>query len=295
MKRLSVIIVTYNCFDLLEKCMESVYRYNDIGDSLEIIVVDNGDDGSYERIKTVPGFEGVISFKHENTGYGAGNNAGAKISEGEVLLFLNPDTEFIEPVFDFAIKKFDNDPDLGSFGVHLLDKDLQPAPSGGFRLHMGFWKVQGYRLLDKLGVFLPDRMFTCGADLFVRRDSFFECGAFDENIFMYCEEADICNRLNSIGKHIAYFPEKSIIHSEGSTSADSFPKKYSGVLKARKYYCAKYGIDFKREAKKELSYCRMKADALKLLGKTEASSAYYEVVDILKNVISDYEPKNYDH
>ena len=164
---------------------------------------------------------------------------------------------------------------------------MKPAPSGGFRLHMGFWKVQSYRLLFRLGVFLQDSMFTSGADMFIRRSSFFECGTFDENIFMYCEEADICNRLNIIGKHVAFFPEKHIIHNEGSTSAKSFATKYSAVLKARKYYCDKYGVNFNREAKKELRYCRMKAMALKCMGRAEASKAYYEVVDIIKSAISD--------
>lgn len=286
MIRLSVVIVTYNCLELLKKCIASVFQFNDIGEELEVIVVDNGSDGSYEKIKAMPGFEEVIAFKHENSGFGAGNNAGAAIAEGDVILFLNPDTELVEPVFKYALQKFDKDIELGCFGVQLIDKDHKPAPSGGYRLHMGLWKVQSYKILNRIGVFLPDKMFTSGADLFIRRSSFYECGAFDENIFMYCEEADICNRLNGIGKKVAYFPEKHIIHNEGSTAADSFPQKYSAVLKARQYYCKKYGINFSREAKKELRYCRLKAHALKSMGNAEASMAYYEVVDILRSVIS---------
>lgn len=288
MVRLSVIIVTYNCFDLLKKCLESVFRHNDIGDELEVIVVDNGEDGSCERIRAVPGFERVMALKHENTGYGAGNNAGAALSGGDVLLFLNPDTEIIEPVFRFALDKFDSDPKLGCFGVQLLDKELKRAPSAGFRLHMGFLKVQTFNLLEKIGVFLPESMFTSGADLFVRRSDFYDCGAFDENIFMYCEEADICNRLNGIGKNAAFFPEKHIIHNEGSTSAASFPQKYAVILGSRKYYCSKYGIDFRKEAKKELRYCFMKAFILKILGRVDASEAYREVTEVIKNVLSDH-------
>ncbi len=285
MIRLSVIIVTYNCFDLLKKCLESVYRYNDIGEELEIIVVDNGDDGSYERIKETAGFENVIAIRHENTGYGAGNNAGAEISNGEVLLFRNPDTELIEPVFRFSLDKFDNDSKLGCFGVQLVDKNMQNAPSGGFRLHMGFLKVQSYKVLNRFGIFLPKSMFTSGADLFVKRDAFYESGAFDENIFMYCEEADLCNRLNSIGKNIAYFPEKRIIHNEGSTSSAAFPQKYAAVLRSRKYYCRKYGVDFKREVNKEFRYCLMKSLLLKYTGNREAAEGYEEVVRILKKEI----------
>ncbi len=287
MIRLSVIIVAYNCYEYLKNCIYSIYRYNDIGDKLEVIVVDNGDDCSCERIASVPGFGGVIAFKHDNTGFGAGNNAGAKIAKGDILLFLNPDTVLVEPVFSFCLDKFDYDTKLGCFGVQLVDKNMQPAPSGGFRLQMGFWKTQSYMVLDKLGIFIPRYMFTSGADMFIRKDAFFECGAFDENLFMYCEEPDICNRLNLIGKKVAYFPEKRIIHNEGGASADSFSQKYSAVLKSRKYYCEKYGINFKREAEKELRYCRMKAAALKIMGRSASSDAYYKITGIIRNCISE--------
>ena len=40
-KQLSIIIVTYNSEKLIFECLDSIYKYNDIGDSLEVIIVDN--------------------------------------------------------------------------------------------------------------------------------------------------------------------------------------------------------------------------------------------------------------
>ena len=40
-KRVSVIIVTYNSEKHIYDCLSSIYRYNDIGDLLEVIIVDN--------------------------------------------------------------------------------------------------------------------------------------------------------------------------------------------------------------------------------------------------------------
>ena len=80
----SVIIVSYKKLDILIDCLDSIYKYNDIGDKLEIIVVDNSpEDNIYNYIKS--NYNDVRILKSENKGFGAGNNLGAKIARGEYL------------------------------------------------------------------------------------------------------------------------------------------------------------------------------------------------------------------
>ena len=40
-KKISIVIVTYNSDNHISDCLESIFKYNDIGDALEIIIVDN--------------------------------------------------------------------------------------------------------------------------------------------------------------------------------------------------------------------------------------------------------------
>ena len=40
-KKLSIVIVTYNSEQLIYDCLNSIYKYNDLDDALEVIVVDN--------------------------------------------------------------------------------------------------------------------------------------------------------------------------------------------------------------------------------------------------------------
>ena len=74
MKKLSLIILTYNSEKDIYDCLDSVYKYNDIGDYLEIIVVDNNSDNYIQMKKNIktqyPDVQ--IIANHKNGGYGQG-------------------------------------------------------------------------------------------------------------------------------------------------------------------------------------------------------------------------------
>jgi len=54
--------------------------------------------------------DGVEIVRNPKNGRcGQGNNVEARLSTGKCLLFLNPDTDLIEPLFGFAISAFEND------------------------------------------------------------------------------------------------------------------------------------------------------------------------------------------
>lgn len=283
--KLSIIIVNYNSLNYLKKCIESIINFNDIGDQVEVIVVDNSDDNKTE-IWLAEYYPGIKCINNDNKGFGQANNVGAKEANGEYILFLNPDTIIVEPVFKHAISCFENDDKLGSFGYMLTDIDGNMNASFGSRLAMGMAVTTVTKLCIKVGFFIPTKMFTSGADLFIRKDVFFNCGQFDEKIFMYCEEADIANRVNKLGYSIAYYPDKKIVHLEGKSSGNSVTKQYKRVLSAREYYCQKYGIDFKKMLKREYRYCCLKYYVGLIRNPKE--NPYYDIKEELKEYIKKY-------
>lgn len=280
---LSVIIVSYNCFDYTEKCLASIFKYNDIGDELQVIVVDNGSDETYKRLQN---HSNLIKTKVENKGFGAGNNAGETRAKGAFLLFLNPDTELTEPIFKFAIDKFKENENLGAFGVQLLNKNNKNGPSIGLRMRFGLKNQLYDKVLQNTNHFINQIMFTSGADLFVRKNVFDQCGKFDENIFMYCEEADLYNRINKIGYTTTYFKQRHIIHYEGKTDDVNLSKQYKRELKSRIYYCAKYNIDYAKYAKSEIRYRRIESLIFKILGKHEKYREYEIIIDTLNESLN---------
>ena len=97
-KRVSVIIVTYNSEKHIYDCLSSIYRYNDIGDLLEVIIVDNNScnkDLMFESINRLYPQTKLID-NPKNGGYGQGNNMGVKNSLGDIILIMNPKLFFTD-------------------------------------------------------------------------------------------------------------------------------------------------------------------------------------------------------
>lgn len=284
MKKLSVIIVSYNNETLLKKCLDSLYSFNDLDDCLEIIVSDNSPNMSaYEFVKK--NYKSVqIIHNSKNGGFGYGNNRGYDISTGEYLLFLNPDTYLIEPIFSYAVSKFENDNNLAAFGLSLVKPNMERNYSYGL--------IDGAGIIDwikcliywRRGVFKEGEMFTSGADLFIRREIFEKIGYFDDNIFMYYEESDVCRRIKKLNNNykIEYFSEKKVVHLEGATQIKdhrTVVNNYKRQLEAYKYYCEKYKLPFEKYLRRDIKLFKIRL--LKYLVMKEKTK-----IDVEKEIIS---------
>jgi GT2 family glycosyltransferase len=87
---LSILIVSYNGFSDLRRCVDSVRAHLPAG-GWEILVWDNGSQNAHElRALEAPNVKIVLG--NENLGFGRANNEIAKLARGEFLLCLNPDT-----------------------------------------------------------------------------------------------------------------------------------------------------------------------------------------------------------
>lgn len=91
---ISIIIPTYNEKGVLEKCVESLGEQT--LDNIETIVVDDGStDGTLDILKSLKRFLPNLEFiKQSHLGAGAARNAGAKLSKGEILVFIDADMTF---------------------------------------------------------------------------------------------------------------------------------------------------------------------------------------------------------
>ena len=230
--KLSIIIVSWNVLENLEKCLRSIeenrpsYKY-------ETIVVDNAStDGTVSVIKKeFP--QVIVVVNNENRGFAAANNMAIEQSHGEYTLFLNPDTILHPKSLDILVRFMDNNKDVGACGPKLLNDDGTTQRSVRrfpdfcsalyrntiFRTLRLFRKqYHRYRMLD----FSYDRQIdvdiVMGAALMTRRSIIDEVGAMDESFFMYYEEADLCYRIKQAGWHITFIPTAVITHLGGQSS-----------------------------------------------------------------------------
>lgn len=136
--KLSIIIVNYNVSCFLEQALTSVYKAlrNVEG---EVYVVDNNSvDNSLAMLAEKFPQVHVIANK-ENVGFARANNQAIRISTGEYVLLLNPDTVVEEDTFEKCIRFMDDTPDAGGLGVKMVNGKGEFLPESNAASHCPLW------------------------------------------------------------------------------------------------------------------------------------------------------------
>ena len=231
--KLSVVIVNYNVEHFLEQCLYSVRRAMQ-GIEGEVFVVDNNSvDGSLKMLASKFPEVKVIANK-DNVGFAKANNQAIRISTGEYVLLLNPDTVVEDDTFSKCIAFMDSHPDAGGLGVKMVDGKGQflPESKRGLPTPMtAFYKIFGLSKLFPhskrfskyhLGYLPEDEVnavdILAGAYMLMRRETLDKCGLLDETFFMYGEDIDLSYRITLAGYKNYYFPETRIIHYKGEST-----------------------------------------------------------------------------
>lgn len=283
--KISIITVAYKSADVLEKSIRSIFKYNDIGDELEYILVDNSP--LEDRVnKKLPKdiLDKITYIPAENNGFGAGNNKGAEVATGEILAFLNPDIILIEPIFRNICHEFNFNKNMAMIGCKLLYEDLTPGFSFYFDYKYSVIKKWTLKLWNRLNKFDSENMYIAGADLFIRKDVFISSGMFDENIFMYYEEPDLTRRIKSIGNwKIAFNNKLKMIHLEKKATPSNFNSiKYE--FESAIYYGKKYNLNYMKKINFEYKYLVLK----KLIYRLISADKYVSTKRICDYLSSEY-------
>lgn len=274
--KLSIIIVSYINEVVLRDCLLSIDKYNDMIGESEIIVVDNSPTLElFNNIKR--DFPSITVIKNENKGFGHGNNVGCEHANGEYLLFLNPDTILIEPIFKEAIRRIEKDNKIGMAGMKLLNANLGMNMSFHYLEENTFLRAQSNKICNKKNIFKQESMYISGADMLMRKETFELVGRFDEKLFMYFEESDLTRRLHSRGFYNCFFEDLHLIHLEGaSTEGQKVNRKtIEREMDSYMYYCGKFDIDFHKQILKKRKYAKFKQ--LLYSFKKSTMVEYYEV------------------
>lgn len=251
----SIIIVNFNTVELLKNCLLSLIKYhNHKIDNYELIIVDNNSkEKSIEDVFKI--YPKVILIKlNENVGFSRANNIAAKQAKGDVLLFLNNDTLFIENSIDKMEGYLSNNEEIGVLGPKLLNADFS------FQLSAGKLPNVAQEIIDKLIYFFYRKLnimkiliekflfrkikeveWVTGACMMVRRELFSLVNGFDESIFLYFEDKDLCARIRNKNKKIVYYPETSVIHLLGGSSSKMDKSEVRKIYReSQKYYYKKH-------------------------------------------------------
>ena len=254
-KKVSIIIVTYNSTKHIYDCLESIFKHNDLGDMLEVIIVDND---SQEQ-KTM--FEGIAAKYSEkvflinsgkNGGYGFGNNIGIKKATSPIVIVMNPDVRLVQPIFKKIANQFSS-ADVGMIGVDFVDGS---CPYYFKRGHSSILRSLFFKFYVWRKHYNAEEMYMSGSFLAFNKECFEKAGWFDENIFMYSEEADITNRMLQQGYKVEWCPQIKVLHMAHDRDFNPFLDRIR--LESGAYYERKYNVDSRKSYNNTVLVLRMK-------------------------------------
>lgn len=241
---LSIIILSYNTKELLKNCLASILSSIDGKFLYEVIVVDNAStDGSLQEIQNLKLKVKSLSSKlkiienKENVGFARGCNIGARRSKGKYILFLNSDTQVLDQGFVSMVDFLDKNPKIAVLGgkLHNADGSIQPSSGKFYNLFNLFIMLLG---LERLGFLRssPTKIqkvdWVSGACMMVRSDVFGQLCGFDEKLFMYVEDMEICFRGKLLGFSTYFYPFLRLTHKSLGSSNRTFAiiNIYKGIL-----------------------------------------------------------------
>ena len=241
---LSIIIVNFKSAQLQIDCLTEIYK-DPVAATFEMIMVDNnsGDD-SRQRITTA--FPQVKWIQMDsNAGFARANNEGLKHATGDTMLLLNGDTLPAGRDIEECYQRLSRSEYIAA-GIQLLSLDGSPQISGMYVMKGGLnyllplpylgsffkWiadlaKVKKPHVPGKGAIVEVD--WINGAFLMVKQSSIDKVGPFDNDFFLYAEEAEWCGRLRKTGKMVLY-GDLEVTHLQGVTANLAFGSDGKGYV-----------------------------------------------------------------
>lgn len=226
----SVVIVSYNVADLLERCVASVLTSQAVR---EVVIVDNASvDGSADRLEAAfPSLRVIRSDR--NVGFARGINRAIAATSGRYVMVLNPDCQVRPGSVERLCAVLDEQPTVAVAGPRTFYGDGRPQSSRRRfpelldlfvestvldQYGIGGGRVARVHVADVPETQPQDVDWLVGACLIVRREAMRTVGLLDEGYFMYFEELDWCRRFRRAGWRVRYEPAAEVVHLYGKSA-----------------------------------------------------------------------------
>ena len=200
LNNLTFVIVTYNSETVINKCLDSLPK-----EASKIIIENSNNIETKNYLEKK--YDNIKVFLSENDGMGSSNNKGINKSSTQFVFILNPDTVFKN---DTLKKIFDE--------AKLIDDFAIISPINSDPNH------PNYKSSNKLfSENIIEANSVDGFAMLINKKKFEENNLFDEKIFLFLENDDLCKRTKKLGNNI-YVIKNALIDHKGFSSSTKIDK-----------------------------------------------------------------------
>tara|TARA_B100000959_G_C14930481_1_gene603433 strand:+ start:534 stop:1469 length:936 start_codon:yes stop_codon:yes gene_type:complete len=254
---LSIVIVNYNAKTYLELCLQSIYKTIN-GINYEVFVVDNNSSESIEDMMNKNFPDVNLSLNTSNEGFAKANNKAIKKCSGHYILLLNNDTVLLPGAVNVLYSHMEKSLDIGILGPQILTKKkiLQESFFKTPDLLTEFIQKTFYnKIIENKESFFGKRRYLkyqkehevdwiTGACMMIRKEAIVDVDLFDDNFFMYFEDADLCCKVRKKGWKVIYTPLAKITHFGGMSRATNERKAAKEYRASQLYFYRKHHNKF---------------------------------------------------
>jgi GT2 family glycosyltransferase len=225
-QKTSIIIPTRDGGVHLTACINSIIKHKK--PNIELLIVDNGSKDkqtvSYLQQLVGSGSAKVLPYDGEFS-YSKINNFAVEHASGELLCFLNDDTEVITTDWITRARTHLSIPAIGIVGARLLYPNMTVQHFGVY-LGVGFHKIAGHAHLGQdatapgyvsKAILMQQFCAVTGACLFIRREDFLKVSGFEPELAVAFNDIDLCLKVREAGLQIVCDPDIELIHHESKT------------------------------------------------------------------------------
>ena len=235
MASLTAIVVAHDSAEVLPDCLAALAR-----EGVPALVVDNA---SRDDTAAVAKRNGATVLRNaRNEGYGRAANAGARAARTDYILILNPDL-ILQPgcaeALAAAVEAWD---DAGLLAPRIVEEDGRFFFQPRSLLASYLTNPRGKRRSPEGDCCTP---FLSGACLMAERGFFLGLGGFDENIFLFYEDDDLCRRVADAGRALVHVHGAVAVHGRGKSSTPQTGRVFRSRWHqawSKAYVCRKYGL-----------------------------------------------------
>ena len=200
----TIVIVTFKSEKVIETCL------NSIDQKYAVIIVENSRDASFKK-NIESKFPNVKCYlTGSNIGMGSANNIGIKLAKTNYVLILNPDVKLTQNTIINLTSE-----------IELINNFAIAAP-----MEITDLKKKNYGFINNNHSKINNRPFKVdyvdGFAMLINKSRFKKNIFFDENIFMYLENNDLCKRTIDNNENVYVIPKSQIVHFGAKAVSDEF-------------------------------------------------------------------------